>query len=377
MLGALIVVANFGVIAALGEFPLTHMYLYYISDAVLVLAILILLIGGMKASQQDRKPLLRLCMAASGVLFTVVLIDLYIVNFRLDTVGPSGNFIPHAHWTNTVPIPNRDGFWERDLTPFKEAKSHRLVVAAAGNSFTWGQGLTRADDRFTNGLEKLLKNAGLDAAVLNFAGFGGVTTGVGDRANLVRGQISQVHPDIVLFAYTAADIPMANFMRAERPDIGLLRYMTFNPTVNFIAWKRYMPQIYGNFATAVNVNRILAYDDNALLSQNLEKVRAMAAAARDIGAAPIFVILPYPHFWVNVYPEVRDRILTVLRDRLNGLGLPVIDLSGLDKEFSLTEYEVNSMDSHPNSQAHARIAKKLFEALSPLLPNAAAVARTP
>jgi peptidoglycan/LPS O-acetylase OafA/YrhL/lysophospholipase L1-like esterase len=331
--------------------------LYYFADAFFLASGAVLMLSAFLHSKAKLVGTSRGAMIASGALFSLVLTDQYILNFRYDTTGPGGPLVTHANWRRTFVHNNSLGFWERDIRPGDLTSDTSLTIAATGTSFTWGQGVKGAQYRFTRVLEDSFRANGVRASVLNFT-LGGTIAAM-----------NQFHPDVVLLCFTMADIDPLNFLDWSRfkPTYDSQSVSVINPTANFLVWKRIAPLQYSFFGLALLTNKILAYGDDAAFKTLMESIRSKAEEVRGIGATPVYVLLPFPHIWALFQPAVRETTHEKFLRALGAIHLPVVDLSPIDKEFTVRQFEVNTMDAHPNEQMHELMGRRLYQQLVPLL----------
>ena len=91
-------------------------------------------------------------------------------------------------------------------------------------------------------------------------------------------------------------------------------------------------------------------DDLSILFQDVRK----------IGAQPVFVLLPFPHLW-KLFPEdTRKDIYSRILQAVSEDGVPIIDLSYMEKKYSLEDFQVNSLDGHPNERMHGEFAEAIY-----------------
>src|SRR5262249_17520327 len=141
----------------------------------------------------------------------------------------------------------------------------------------------------------------------------------------------------------------------------------FNPTLKFITWKRFAAQRYQLFAMAYFVNATLGYSDAENLARNTESIKQLADKVRAIGAQPVYVLLPYPHLWYYFMPSVREKAIINVKNSLAAAGIPLVDLTSIESEVSMKEFEVDPSDSHPNERMHDLIGHRLYDGLMPVL----------
>jgi hypothetical protein len=341
-------------------------HMYYVSDVVLLICSVLLIFSAMLWSNAGHARTSSAAMVAGSLFLGLVLTDQYILRFRYDTSGPADFLVTHLNWWRTFVKNNSLGYWEREIPDGEKAP---LMITATGNSFTWGQGVKGMQYQFTAVLQTEFREHGLQATVLNYT--------PGPAAAAIE-SMRKVHPDVVLLCRTLMDIPVVEYLDSRKLRVNDDRTKLsmrsswqsltfFNPTLNFVTWKLIAPQRYQLFALAYFVNATLAYSDPATLAQNTESIRQTAEQVRAIGAQPLYVLLPFPHLWYYFMPAVREKAITNVRNSVADAGISLIDLTPIENEVSMKEFEVDPMDSHPNERMHALIAHRLYDGLMPLL----------
>ena len=70
--------------------------------------------------------------------------------------------------------------------------------------------------------------------------------------------------------------------------------------------------------------------------------------------------------WSLFQPEFETQIKSKIKATVARSGVEMIDLTGIEHELSLREFEVNPADAHPNEHAHKLIAERIFKRLRTL-----------
>ena len=297
--------------------------------------------------------------AASGLLAFAVT-DALIAGFRFDTAGPVWNLnLTHSRWVQTFVRTNEGGFWERSLAPYRgERSSERFVIAAVGDSFTFGQGVLGAEYRFTDRLQDLLQaKFGRRVEVLNFGLGGGDTS---SETGWVRDDVASIHPDLVVVFYLSNDIEPAAVFTAPALTNLPTRWLIASPTFNYLYWYLFGPLAYQAAGTAYFKNLLLAYADDRQMDAHLRDIEALIATIHKIGARAGFVILPFPHMWSAVDENVQQDIYGRILMTAERAGAVTLNLAALEKEFPPAQFQVNHIDGHPNERVHARIAAEVY-----------------
>lgn len=335
--------------------------IFYFSIVISLICAFLFLVGASK--YKDHKVWSIILLWSASFLLVLSLFDFYLITFRYDTSGPGGeNVITHRNWFNTFVSKNEGGFWERSLAEFNDPlkRDNHLVIAVVGDSFTWGQGVAGKDYRFTERLEKKLNSAsGKERiTVLNF-GQGGADTL--QEINIVQQDVAKVHPDLVLICYLTNDINVNNQLgdRKYYNTIGE-KLSTINPTLNFIYWRLIGPIKYKNFGLMYMNNLVAAYKDPETFNRHISDIYNLIAEVREIGARPIFVLLPFPQMWALFPQNMRNNIYENIRNLVLLKKVPVIDLTYIEKKYSPDEFVVNSFDAHPNERMHEEFAEAIY-----------------
>ena len=340
-------------------------YRYIVNDALLAIAAIALtLFAFCRARRHARWGGASLFLASTALIVAVA--DVYILAFRFDTSGPGWNLVlTHTRWLSTFVQTNEAGFWERPLAPYRHLSADdRYIIAAVGDSFTFGQGVLGAEYRFTNRLHRSLQDAfGSRVEVLNFGMSAGNTR---QEARWIRESVAQVRPDMVIVFYLSNDIqPIEGSDAGVRMRDGMpTRLLLASPIFNYAYWYLFGPLVYGTAGSAQTRNFQLAYRDEERMRQHLNDIDALIDAIRGIGARPALVILPFPHMWAGVNQDVQEQIYARIAGHAQRQGALVLNLAPLEAELPPARFQVNHMDGHPNADAHALIASRLHRWLS-------------
>lgn len=305
------------------------------------------------AFKAQRRLLVGICLCLASALACWGASDFYITLFNYESTGPGGRLcLTHRNWFERVVHDNDLGFWEKDLKNLPAGR----VVAAVGDSFTWGQGLLHAQDRYSDRLNSLL---GADVEVLNF-GMGGLNTR--EQITMILPKVAQVHPDLVLLFYLTNDIHdgLGLPLPAPKPrGKWEQRLLMGSPTWNYLYWKVLAGVEFREAAAQGNQALHARYQDPKNFRDHAEDLKSFAREVEAMGARPAAVILPFPHLWTDAPDGLRQEILDKVEQALKEAGMPVLNLADLEKEFPVGKFEVNSMDAHPNARVHQAIAERV------------------
>lgn len=305
-----------------------------------------------------RPALAKVSLIAVILLGALLLADGWVSYLRIDTIGAgSGWCLTHRTWYQKFVNPNERGYWERPLEAFEDSqREDAIVVAAVGDSFTWGQGVPGAQFRFTNVAESQLR-ANLDSRirVLQYAR-GACSPEL--EAKWIREDVSRVRPKVVMVFYLRNDAPAKPPFEAAGPQFGPLRTALFEifPSYNYLYWRYLAVADYAPAGQAYFTNLLLAYLLPDVFDRQQQELDKVINSIKSIDAKPVLVFLPFPHMWQSVNRDVRDEIYDRIAERARKNGAEVLELQTLVDDLPVASFSVNPMDGHPNEMVHARIA---------------------
>ncbi len=337
---------------------------FYLSTVTYLVCVFLLVIGAEK--YQKHKLATAILLGSASILLVLTMTDFYLITFCYETSGPCGeNVITHRHWYNKFVHNNEYGFWERSLANLKNPSDRKdqLIIAVVGNSFTWGQGIEGRSERFTERLEKKLneKYGGKKITVLNF-GRGGADTR--QQLQIVNDFVSKIHPDIVLICYLSNDINSNIVHRySGHYNNWSEKLSTASPTLNYIYWHLVGPAKYRDIGLRYMQGLKASYDDPKLFQKHIAQLDELFQDVRQMGAQPIFVLMPFPHMWKLFPPSSRDEIYSRIKKSVTDAGVPLIDLSDIEEKFTPEEFQLNPFDAHPNARMHEKIAEEIYQGL--------------
>ena len=271
---------------------------------------------------------------------------------------------------------NRLGFREREVDIPKPASVYRIMVL--GDSLTWGVGL-REPERYTALLEMRLKTFYQlhQVEVLNFASIGASTAR--ERDILARFAPS-VEPDLVIVGFCINDPqPRAMNYAVEREryawllrGLYALRYAFLSHTAMF-ATKRAdrLLQVVG---------RIPSWPDALDRTYDLQApewgtfTAALADIVRETRARhlspPLFMPLLSFDGDYSKPDTLLQRVLKWSHQAAaaaHAAGFETVNLEELFRAEGLRVRAVNAWDNHPDAECHSVYAKRLADAVAPIV----------
>jgi len=232
-----------------------------------------------------------------------------------------------------------------------------IRVAVLGDSVTFGEGVRDNDDTFCRVLQNELNadaQAGRRYRVYNF----GVSAySVKDMYNTLVHRAGAVQPAIVLLAIVPEDFDLS-----RTPQVDAYGY-TFNERMSgYLAkdsrLKRGLRNVHSVYWLRDLLYRWRHRNDppageTSELPVSYSYIKRFHEFARKQGRRGIVVLLPSQASFFN----------EALRNQLRKDGIPVIDLTGLAKDFSAEDFQASPFDRHPSAKVHRAIGEALSNAL--------------
>jgi lysophospholipase L1-like esterase len=336
-------------------------HIYYLGCLVYLLCAFLLVVGA--AKYKEFKVKIGILLSIASLLFVLALFNFYLITFNFETAGAGGaNVITHRHWYNKYVSNNKYGFWERNIDKYENPveRKKQIVIAVVGDSFTWAQGIRGKNYRFTERLEKELNSTsgGNKVSVLNF-GRGGADTI--QELEIVEKFVLKIHPDIVLICYLSNDILFR--CDAEDYDKTWEIMSTITPTVNFLYWRLVGPSNFEKVGLQYMKCIVDSYNNQELFKEHVKKLDELFSIVKADGGQPVFVLLPFPSMWMLFSKHTREDIYGRIKSAVAHVRVPIIDLTYIEQEYTIPEFQVNRFDPHPNAKMHEKFAKVIYKFL--------------
>jgi len=272
-----------------------------------------------------------------------------------------GASLPARRWFALHTTLNSLGYRDREWSPAKPAGVRR--IAFVGDSFTYGWGIERVEDRFTERVQAAFEGSRPGTAeVLNASKPG---WGSGAQLFAIRDLIATYAVDEIVLGYVANDIepllpvtgsfdptlpPDPTFFDPDRSCLVDFLYRTLW-VPRLAAVRGYQDWLAGGFADADT----WAAHQGQLLD--------IIAACRQHDVALRVILLPF----IRTSGEVFDASAIHYRVRrfFEAEGVPVLDLLPAIEERAPADLVVNRRDAHPNALAHQLFANAIREAFYP------------
>jgi hypothetical protein len=303
----------------------------------------------------------------TGVFITLTLIvvlfwagEAFLRRFYITTDG-FGFTAMNYHWYQNFGLANLNSLGYRDDEPNPDAAQR---VAVLGDSFAMGHGIADRESLFAKRLEVALNPDGGDAAVdVNLIARSGWDSDI-HMYNLDQ---YPYRPNVVVLSYYLNDIDYLLAAPETNPD----NRFTFpdNPLLAGFIRDFFVPNfIYYNLLQFTSSARtgghtqalVDAHMDDALWSQQAQRLYELTLWARDHDAALVVVLWPHLSQTAESQPAIA-RVAAFFAEQ----GVETVDMTRLIEPLAVRERIVNAFDTHPSAEANRLAA----DALLPLVQN--------
>lgn len=294
-----------------------------------------------------------LCLlAAVGMIGESYFRFLYVAT---DSFGMS---LPARRWFAIYTNLNSHGCRDREWTVEKAAGVYR--IAFVGDSFTYGWGIERPEDRFPDRLA-----AKFDAQdpgrveVMNVAKPG---WGTQDELAPIADMVTRYRVDEIVLCYVPNDIEKRIPRTAEFDPIRPPEPQWFDPDqsclLDYLYRRIWVPRV----STVRGYHDWLAkgFTDPAIWKRHVRDLADIARFCSENHTRLRVVLLPFIRTGGTAFdPHV---VHAKLARFLEGQDVEVLDLLPVLDDRDASRLTVNAYDSHPNEQAHALFAEAIWKA---------------
>lgn len=256
-----------------------------------------------------------------------------------------------------------NGDFRRD-EEFKLQKTREISrVCAIGDSITFGYGIANIEDRYTEILEKSLREDGYKVEIYNLAISG---ANFRDAVTTYR-NYRFLNCDIILYQYVANDI-RDNEQQAKI----LLENSKVSPLIkkalgtfyffDFVYWR--LNQRYSDSFAKLQEIDFAPFENQEKLKDHLSEISKFLEEIKSDKKKIVVVIFPMFYSLDNSYP---GWIHTLIEAYFAKESATVVDLLPLAIGKNLKDLRASRFDAHPNEYFHKLTAARVYEPLKELL----------
>ncbi len=277
------------------------------------------------------------------------------VAVRTDSFGVS---LPARRWfalhTRLNSLGCRDREWSMDKPPGVRR------IAFVGDSFTYGWGIARPEDRFPDRIQALFdaRKPGT-VEIMNVAKPGWDT---GAQLRPIQDMIALYGVDEVVLCYVANDIekllPTTDDFNPTRPPDAQFFNLDSSCLMDYLYRRVYLPRV----PSVKNFHDWLAegFGDDETWRRHQQQLIAVIRICQEKGVTLRVVLLPFMR--TSGDKLHLDELFATLRKFFEANDTPVVDLAEGIAGLRSEDLVVNSMDAHPNERANEFFANAIWRA---------------
>jgi len=270
--------------------------------------------------------------------------------------------IPYIHKPNLIhargrglAIINTDSLGLRSTTSgtvYGTKQPHEYRIAIVGDSFTFGEGVPRTEDTFSQVLEDRL-NQQQKHSIVKVFNFGASAYSVKQMAATLQHRMLDIQPDLVVMAIIPGD-----FNLSRTPVIDAAGYLVdqriaifLDSPVREILRRVHLMYVLRDvalpwFSSSQSVGLLLERGEIPDSYRYIQQFKETADRHR----------LPYV---IVLIPRMEEKAWGLLPDQLRKDLVTTLDMSSLEKEFTRKEYMASQFDPHASPAVHRRIGESL------------------
>ena len=331
------------------------------------LSFILLIFGSYKVyksqvSEKRKKIFITAIFTIFIIIFVFSAFEAYF-RYRYDDSDGLGFLKVNEKWHKRHIVFNNYFFRDRDFDGNKKEGTARIGVI--GDSIAEGDGIKDVNNRFSNILEKKLKDTGKNVEVYNLGRAGYDTWNEIDAYNSVK----HLNFDIIVWEYfindiqpkdsTGTPIIAKNSQRAK-----ILEFISNQSFfLDFLYWR--FSSVYDKTILALRDADINQYKNEKVLSGHKKQISDFIKSLKDDNKKVVVVMFPSIQLLGSGnYPTF---INDIMEAHFKENGVEVLDLYDYLKDKNPKDLIASKFDTHPNEIVHKLAAEKLYEKVAPLL----------
>ena len=266
-------------------------------------------------------------------------------------------------WHQRHVVYNSYFFRDRDFEPIKKEQITRIGVL--GDSIALGGGIKDVNNRFSNLLEKKLRDVGKNVEVYNLGKSGYDTYGEVKVYENVQG----LGFDILVWEYFINDVqpPQSTGTPILQRNSQKGKIITFFSDRSFffdyVYWR--LSAKYQKTFQELKTADIAQYSNDQVITNHKKDIKNFIEILKKDNTKIVVIIFPSIFLLGSDYPS---NIHQMMREYFNENGVDAtIDLLADLKDMNKKELMASRFDPHPNEFVHKIAAERIFDQIMPLL----------
>lgn len=260
-----------------------------------------------------------------------------------------------------------NSYYVRDRDFDMNKKKGIVRIGVMGDSIAMGYGIKNVNNRFSNILEKKLRDSGYKIEVYNIGKSGLDTEAEIDTYN----ELKQLNFDIVIWEYFLNDAQPkekstgTKVLVKERTQGKIAMFLShYSYFFDYLYWR--ISTRYDKIFVELRNADIAAYHDKANFERHKNDVEKFIQQLQDEKRKIVVIIFPSIRFLpLAKYPskDVHGTMGNIFKNH----GISLIDLLDDLKDKDSTQLVVGEYDYHPNEYVQTIAAQRLYEKILPLV----------
>ena len=334
---------------------------------VIIAAFALLILGSYKIHKKpiDEKKKKIIVTVLFTLFVSVLIYSFFEAYFRYRYNAPDGlGFLKVSNkWKDRHVVLNDDFFRDKKFDANKKEGTTRIGVL--GDSVTFGGGIENVENRFSNLLEKKLKESGKNVEVYNLGRPGYDTS----TEIPVYQAAKQYKFDILVWEYFINDVQpgdkstgAAIINKYGKKDKIVTFFSNHSYFFDYMYWR--LSSKYQKAFQEIRTADVSQYKNEAVLNHHKEDIKNLMEEIKSQNTKVVVIIFPSNILLGPNYPKfIPEMMSAYFREQ----GAIVYDLLPdlIDKDPKTLV--ASKFDPHPNEIVHAIAADRLFEIINPLL----------
>ncbi|MBI2598626.1 SGNH/GDSL hydrolase family protein [Candidatus Curtissbacteria bacterium] len=312
-------------------------------------------------SQNRKKLLISLLFTVFSLILALCAFEAYF-RYQYDESDGLGFLKVNQRWHARHVVFNSDFMRDRN---FENKKDGTARICALGDSITFGGGIKRVEDRFSNLLQKKLRDSGRSVEVYNL-GRSGYDTEAEIR---VYKETEFLKCDIIVWEYFLNDIQPEDtttgapiIARASQTAKVISFFSNYSYFFDYLYWK--LSARYEKTFQQLGTADLDRYQEEQTLQRHEKIITAFLNDLKSDREKVVVIIFPF----VNLLPDYPAAgAHQLMAEVFKSGGAEVIDLLDDLKNQKSRDLIASKFDFHPNEYVHQLAAEKLFEKVAPLI----------
>ncbi|HVZ67609.1 MAG TPA: SGNH/GDSL hydrolase family protein [Patescibacteria group bacterium] len=292
--------------------------------------------------------------------------------YRYDESDGLGFLNTNVRWMGRHVVDNNYQYRDKNFDINKGKGVIRIGVV--GDSLAMGYGIKDVNDRFSNLLEKKLKNHKYNVEVYNF-GVAGLDT-CSEIKEFER--VKNLKFDLIVWEYYLNDIQpckgstgaavVVKSFNAGSPLLKFLRDESF--FFDFIYWR--LSPAHDQTYTSLRMADLAQFKNKPVYEDHLKNIASFSAELQNETTSHRVVVVVFPFLFLLDQNYPAKKIHKTLDRYFEKNNDTVVDLLPYLMDMNKKNLMVNRFDSHPNELVHALAAKLLYDKIVPIVASLSA-----